>query len=845
MHFIPHLLLALAPQGPPEAPFSLYTDAQFPAGLDFGNSTGISFGDWNADGWPDVFSFSSGNLWRNDGGLGWSLVYDMDLILTTPGVRYGSSFGDYDNDGLPDIGTEPREGLADDCFHLLKNLGNGPNFVDVAGIPQILDAQPCGADSETISWADVDGDGDLDMFLPIYPPGVGSIDNKFLHNLGPTGPNGAHRFSEKAAAVGLLVPAGNARPEGSWFFDADRDGDLDLYSNGGLYRNLSSLDAPLFESLPPDSSGIRKRSVVDEGTVFADFDMDGDEDLLISYTFNKGLRIWEARGDGTYAEAPTSLIEDYQNGASFGLSAADWDMDGDIDLQAQQTWRRNLLMETGTATYELLATSNIDPNHTNSATVAWGDWDRDGDPDAVLGNGARGGWLYRNDSYDVATPLDHRRDLRLRLVRDSAAVARGLETEYGAAAELRVRGEEGGPRRRQLLSSAAGYLTQNEYALTFALPADPAPADPDEDVRFDVQVDFPTLPDQGYRRVDRFANPALGGLDLAALGADRQLDLARSGALSLHGCVLAPAQPGGGTLRTTAGGLAVPTASAFLPDPAAAPDDWWFGGVEIDTTAAAGPLLLRELIVDGRLGAPVTTPAGSANVMLWDVSTPGSPALVPRGAWSFTTGVNNRREHLPVDALLQPGRVYRLVARLADERASAVSGPVAQGAFTTTGGLWYRDTTPATGAGAAGAVVDPTSLRLAARIDPAPVLGWRDLGNGLAGAAGVPQLNLDGGSSPGDRVDLRLSGAAPNARVWVVLGDSIGCAPVADGFLVPEPGTVIRNFRTGPNGALHLAGLWPAGHPHGAPLFVQVVVADPGAPRGFAATRALARLGGY
>ena len=839
---LPSLILALVPQGQPEVPLSLYTDPNFPAGVDFGPSTGVSFGDWDGDGWSDVFSFSSGSLWRNESGQTWSFAYDMNQVLTVPGVRYGSSFGDYNNDGLPDIGTEPREGFSDDCFHLLRSLPNGPRFLDVAGFPGILDLQPCGADSETISWADVDGDGDLDLFLPVYPPAVGSIDNKFLHNLGPTGPRGEYRFSEKAASAGLLVPPGNARPEGTWFFDSDRDGDLDLYSNGGLYQNLSAYDAPLFESLPPDSSGIRKRVIVDEGTVFADFDMDGDDDLLISYTGVQGLRIWEARGDGSYTDTPTAIIEDYLSGAGFGLSGADWDMDGDVDLQAQQTYRRNMLVETGVAEYQLLATSGIDPNHTNSATIAWGDWDHDGDPDAVLGNGARGGWLYRNDSYDAASTLGERRDLRVRLVRDSAAVARGLETEYGASVEVRVRGEQDGPRRRQLLSSAAGYLTQNEYALTFALPPDPAPADPKEDVRFDLSVDFPSLPSVGYRRVDKFVNPALGGIDLAALGADRQIDVARSGAVSLHGCLLAPAPAASAVLVTTAGGLAVPTAVA-LPDPTPAADDWWFGGVEIDTGAALGPLAIRELIVDGRLGAPVATAQGPANILLWDLSNPAGPQLAAHGVLAHATGVNNRREHLPVDMPLEAGRRYRLVARLAEHRASPISGPVPQGVFTTNGGLLYRDTAPASGAGVAAAVTDPASFYLAARIDPAPVQGWVDLGNGLAGAAGIPALALSGGAAPGDPVDLLLTQAAPNAPVRVIIGSSVRCAAIAGGFLVPTRERVLKNLTTSASGQLHFQGLWPAAHPRGAPLFVQVLVQDPGAAQGVAASAAFGRLG--
>ena len=213
-----------------DVPLELFTNAQYgpPHGVPLGEAIGISFGDYDGDGWIDLFVCESGNLWRNVDGQTWAFVTDVDSILPPTSTRYGSSFGDYDRDGLPDLAIEPRTDGGDSCFHLLRNLGGGM-FVDVAGDPQVVDFQPCGA-SETMCWGDVDGDGEMDLFLPFYLP----TDNRLLHNLGPTGPGGAHRFQEIGAAAGVKIPAGNARPEGAQLCDVDRDGDLDLYSNGAL-----------------------------------------------------------------------------------------------------------------------------------------------------------------------------------------------------------------------------------------------------------------------------------------------------------------------------------------------------------------------------------------------------------------------------------------------------------------------------------------------------------------------------------------------------------------------------------------------------------------------------------
>ncbi|MGF7473878.1 hypothetical protein WFJ45_24470, partial [Salmonella enterica subsp. enterica serovar Minnesota] len=83
-----------------------------------------------------------------------------------------------------------------------------------------------------------------------------------------------------------------------------------------------------------------------------------------------------------------------------------------------------------------------------------------------------------------------RRYVRVRPLRDSAAVPGGLETEYGVNVRIEIAGDTSGLERTKFTQSGSGYLNQNEYTLHFALPADPAPGDPEEDLRFDVVADF-------------------------------------------------------------------------------------------------------------------------------------------------------------------------------------------------------------------------------------------------------------------------------------------------------------------------------------------------------------------
>ncbi|MFN0057002.1 MAG: FG-GAP repeat domain-containing protein [Planctomycetota bacterium] len=691
-----------------DVPLTLWTSPSFPTGLVFGDTNGISFGDYDADGWIDVFAAASGNLWRNLSGTSWQLTADFDPSLMT-GIRYGSSFGDYNNDGRPDIGTEPRS-FGDPCMHVFKSLG-GVSYIDIAPNPALLDLQPCFADSETICWGDVDGDANLDCFLPVYPPWAFGPGNFFLYNLGATGPAGEYRFDESSAAVGLdNPPPASARPEGAQFLDTDRDGDIDLYSNGTLYQNRSEPTAPDFDAMTEPASGIGLSTSLDEGAVFFDYDLDGDEDLAIVYS-GPGVRIWENYGDGKFFAAPPATVTSPLTGLDLGMSAADWDNDGDIDFTTRQVFRRNMYMETGQRLFTV-ASHTISPAFLTSATPAWGDWDKDGDLDSALGNWTSTGRLFRNTLYDGSEPLAERRFLRVRVLRDSVAVPAGLETEYGAMVELIVRGNSTGNRFRLFTSSSAGYLNQNEYTLHFALPADPAPSDPAVDLLVDIVVDFPGPPSQGFNRVDRFVNPALGHLAIATL-TDREIVVFRSGRVILNGVEHVPPGYESVQLTTGAGGLRTSTASASLPAPVTVfPGS--LTGIEFHTLGATVPVRIREIIIDGVFDSITVCDGREVNALLWDVTDPGEPFVVEGGHLALRHQEHNRRITFPANFFLMPERVFRLVARLSQNRATPIAGPLVYPNLTITGGLNFVGV-PCNGLAAAAAIVDPASLYMTVR----------------------------------------------------------------------------------------------------------------------------------
>ncbi|MFO0984818.1 MAG: VCBS repeat-containing protein [Planctomycetota bacterium] len=820
-----------------DVPLEYWTNADFPAGLPIGATNGIAWGDYDADGYPDLFACMAANLWRNLAGQSWALAVNLNGVLPPVVIRYSASFGDYDQSGLPDIGTEPRRVMmADSCFHLLENQGNAA-FVDVATDPSIVIGQPCGADAETLCWADVDGDGELDAFLPTYPPwaifpGPG---NFFLHNLGPVGPADEHVLIESVAEVGLKnPPPDTARPEGAQFCDVDQDGDLDLYANGTLYQNRSRLRVPRFAAMTEAGSGIGFRTQLDEGAAFFDYDLDGDDDLAIAYVAGTiGVQIWENRGDGTFFLAERSLIESPYIGLGIGLSVADWDNDGDLDFTTRSVFRRNLLRETGAPAFTL-AYGQIPGEHLQNATPAWADWDRDGDLDCALGNWLKNGTFYENTLY-AGVPLAERAFVRVRPVRAAAQAPLGLETEYGTAVALQVWGER--LPRRQFTASSSGMLNQNEYDLTFGLTGAPAAGGLAASIRFDLASTFPLVPGGRLWRVDPVVNPVLGGLELGTLQ-DREIVIERGGGVRMQSCAFAPAQPMAPVVLASAGGLMRPEpATAMLP-PAAAAQPSYFVGLDFDTLHATTRLRVVGLEIDGQLDAAVDCGGVLANVLLWDVTQAGAPQLARHGRLALATSPRNHRSHLPVALTLEPDRSYRLVARVTRYRFTTIAGPLALEPVHVRGGLAFRDAAPCTGAAAASAPVLAQRMPLALcyhREAPPP---WRDLGNGLPGTSGVPVLSGSGDTITDAPIQLVLGGARAHAPAYLVIGTGAGCQPHHGGRLIPLPEFVLDDFVTDENGEITYDGTWPE-MAAAASIFFQFWVQDPGGPEGYAASNAV------
>ena len=122
---------------------------------------------------------------------------------------------------------------------------------------------------------------------------------------------------------------------------------------------------------------------------------------------------------------------------------------------------------------------------------------------------------------------------------------------------------------------------------------------------------------------------------------------------------------------------------------------------------------------------------------------------------------------------------------------------------------------------------------------PEPSEHWTDLGNGLAGTNGIPQLDGTGPLTAGSATKVTLSQGKPSSPAAFVVGTSAILAPFKQGVLVPFPSYLLLVPALPPSGTAGLNFNWPAGVPSAFSLYWQVLINDPAGPAGFALSNAL------
>lgn len=116
---------------------------------------------------------------------------------------------------------------------------------------------------------------------------------------------------------------------------------------------------------------------------------------------------------------------------------------------------------------------------------------------------------------------------------------------------------------------------------------------------------------------------------------------------------------------------------------------------------------------------------------------------------------------------------------------------------------------------------------------------FTDVGGGLEGINGVPNLFGTGTLAPSSPMTLHLQLAKPLSTTTLIIGLSALNAPFKGGVLVPNPAVVIYNLPVSNLGALNLSGTWPANIPSNTSFWFQHWIVDAVGAAGFSASNGL------
>ena len=457
--------------------------------------SGCAFLDYDADGWQDILLVngmdwpghtrqrSTLRLYRNNrNGTFTDVTRPAGLDVELYGM--GVAVGDFNNDGFPDLFVT--------CVgqnRLFRNSGKG-TFVDVTRASGLGGRE---AFSTSAMWVDVDRDGLLDLFVCNYVRWSAaqdvfcSRDGKQKSYCTPEAYRGETcwlfrnrgngTFEDVTATCGIFDSTSKAL--GVALLDDDHDGWPDIFvandtQPNKLYRNLRNgkfRDVALEAGVAFSDDGKARAGM---GVDAADFDNSGSAGLAITNFEGEMIGLYRQLKPGAYQDVAmrAGVGSASRNRLGFGCLFADLDLDGALDLvvanghiddtvrntsgQAGHAQAAQLFLNQGDGTFRD-RTADVGSGFATPRVgrgLACGDFDRDGDLDLLMTTNNGPAVLFRNDQQ-----AGHR-SVRFRLV--------GTTSNRDAIGAT-VRVFHGGTSQTRTVRSGSSYLSQSELPVTFGV----------------------------------------------------------------------------------------------------------------------------------------------------------------------------------------------------------------------------------------------------------------------------------------------------------------------------------------------------------------------------------------
>ena len=344
-----------------------FSDVTQKAGLaGAGYGSGVAVGDYDNDGWPDIFlaNVTGNQLFHNNGNGTFTDVTVKTGLggATLDGKKMwsvGAGWFDYNNDGLLDlfvvnycsweVNKDPvcmlKDGVRGFChpklyepLHntLYRNNGDG-TFTDVSEETGIAHSFGKGM---SVTFADYDGDGYLDAFVA-----NDTTPNFLFHNLK------GRKFEEVGVQTGIAYAAdgGSLSGMGADFKDVNNDGLPDIW-----YSTVEHQEFPLLMNTGKGdfvdmtiANGLAKTTDMSGwGLGMVDLDNDGWKDLFVARSnvmdniaqanparrYPEPNTIFRNLGQGKFQDVSSSAGPDFQKEAAHrGVAFGDLDNDGRVD----------------------------------------------------------------------------------------------------------------------------------------------------------------------------------------------------------------------------------------------------------------------------------------------------------------------------------------------------------------------------------------------------------------------------------------------------------------------------------------------------------------------------------